>query len=347
MNRKFKHLVCFLLYVTGITPILWRLLLRGKKKALILLYHRIAAPETTFDPWVPPAQFEKQLQFLSRHFEVCTIQELMERMDQNKTGSKPYAAITFDDGYKDNFKAAYPLLKKYNLPAMFFLATGSIGTEEPIWTERVDQMFKKTRVRNLTLETLDRSKCFDLGKDKYDRMKVSYEIKNEMKQMPDPKRQVTFQELEAKMGFSGEETTDSGMLSWEDVRKMAADPLMEMGSHTVSHRMLACLEKEEIRFEFEASKQKIEEETGKPVRFVSYPGNSYNQAVEREASQSGYAAGFAVDHALCRFSKDRFALTRIHVEEGPFYAFLAEITQALGFLRSLINRQGPRKREGV
>ena len=333
MRRKLKRLFCFVLYVLGITPLLFRLIFKSRETALVLLYHHIRPPESPFDPAVRPAEFEKQMQFIKKHFELVSTHELMDRIEKGAHGLRPPALISFDDGYRDNLEGAYPILNFHKIPAIIFLATGSIETGEPIWTSRVDQLFRKAGSPRLSLENLPGKKIFELG-DSYQRMKASYQVKKEMKDVPDLQRQVILRELEEKIGGSIETQEESEMLSWAEVRRLLEDPLIEIGSHTVTHRMLDHLMPEEIREELFESKAKIEAETGRRIDFLSYPGNSYNSTALRLAGEAGYRAAFAVDHGLTHFSQSRFALKRIHVQDGSLEILLAEMTLVLPFLRA-------------
>lgn len=340
MRKKIKRILCFLLALVGITQFIFYLCFRRRNKILVLLYHRISKPEDPFEPAVSPVRFDKQMQFLQNYFNVVSVQEALSHMAERQEAErqeaeKPLAVITFDDGYRDNLENAYPILKKYSLPAVFFLATGSIGDGEPMWTSRMEIIFKNARVSELTLESLDPRRSFELG-DGYERMKVCYEIKSAMKKVPDERRQMILKEIEEKIGLVVDpfESDPSEMLSWEEVKQLASDPLVEIGSHSVSHRMLTQIPTEEVQWELEESKSKIESEIGRKVDYLSYPGNSYNDFVREAAEQAGYRAAFAVDRTLTRFNEDRFALKRVHVENEPFETFLAEISLILPFFRS-------------
>src|SRR6186997_1628653 len=86
-------------------------------KAIILMYHSISEPD--IDPWeltVSPSNFEQQLQVLQNSFKISSVTDIA--LSLRKGGVKNRAvALTFDDGYRDNFQIALPLLEKYNIPA--------------------------------------------------------------------------------------------------------------------------------------------------------------------------------------------------------------------------------------
>jgi len=97
------------------------------KTAPILLYHRIFAPSA--DPvmlCVTPACFESHLEFLKKYYNVLPLSELSGRLATG-TLEGDEAAITFDDGYRDNLVNALPLLEKYDIPATIFITTGQLG----------------------------------------------------------------------------------------------------------------------------------------------------------------------------------------------------------------------------
>jgi len=341
VRRFVKRFVCFIFYWTGITPLLlrfWR-----KDRLLFLLYHRVREPEHAFEAAVSCATFERQMQFLKKHFDVVSVREALRRKQKREISAKPLAAITFDDGYRDNYSAAYPILKKYSLPATFFLTAGSIGNGEPMWTSRLEAIFKNAEVKELTLETLSPARSFALG-DSRERMKVCHEVKAEMKRVPDSVRQEILEELLEKTGLDPKASpSESEMLSWEEAALLAEDPLVEIGSHSVSHRMLSRLPAEEVRWELEESRKKIEAELGRPVLFLSYPGNSYNGTVRDLARMTGYKAAFAVGRTLSSLEEDLHELKRVHVEEEPFPVFLAEITGVLPFFRNLFRTPEKKK----
>src|SRR5438132_9371928 len=116
----------------------------------ILAYHKVSPdPHPFFEP-VHPALFEQQMQFLSRCYRVMPLLEIVKR---NVCGDVPdrAVAITFDDGYRDNYEYAFPILKKFGLPATIFVATGAIDTGEPLWHDRIFDAFRYTRREHVSL----------------------------------------------------------------------------------------------------------------------------------------------------------------------------------------------------
>src|SRR5262249_51726647 len=107
----------------------------------ILGYHKVSPDPHPFFAPVAPEVFEKHMQFLQRCYSVMSLQELVNRATRGDVPERA-VAITFDDGYRDNYEYAFPILKKYRLPATIFVATGAIGTGELIWHDRVFDAFR-------------------------------------------------------------------------------------------------------------------------------------------------------------------------------------------------------------
>ena len=103
------------------------------------MYHRIA--DSQADVWdiaVSPENLEEQLKFLKKKHSVILLKDLVKQV-QNKWIKKNSVAITFDDGYADNFIIAKPLLEKYELPATFFIPSINIGQQKEFWRDELEQ----------------------------------------------------------------------------------------------------------------------------------------------------------------------------------------------------------------
>src|SRR5215467_2524929 len=107
-------------------------------KALILLYHRVA--ELATDPQllaVSPERFARQMEYLSKH---CTVIRLRDLAEPNGFEADRCVAVTFDDGYADNFVTAAPILRRYQVPATVFVTSGYVGTEREFWWDELERV---------------------------------------------------------------------------------------------------------------------------------------------------------------------------------------------------------------
>lgn len=98
-----------------------------RNAAVIVAFHRIQHGASSDALTVDVAAFERHCRFYRRHFRVVTLRELVHRIEHGQPVGR-HLAITFDDGYRDNFENARPILEKLSLPATFFVVTGWMGS---------------------------------------------------------------------------------------------------------------------------------------------------------------------------------------------------------------------------
>lgn len=114
-----------------------------KERAVpILMYHGVGTgdPKQWGDMLISPELFEKQIQYLTQHgYKVVSVEELSERFRLNEDVEK-YIAITFDDGYENNYEYAFPILQKYNATATFYIIRNAIGNDEYMNEEQIAKM---------------------------------------------------------------------------------------------------------------------------------------------------------------------------------------------------------------
>lgn len=127
LKKTFKALLGFLAYSAG----LHRSVLRDR--AVIIAFHRISRSSGRTSLDCPPEVFARLCGFFKKNFSVMPLSELIRRLNENEPIGGALT-ITFDDGYRDNFEVAAPILQKHGLPATFFVATNFIGSETvPFW----------------------------------------------------------------------------------------------------------------------------------------------------------------------------------------------------------------------
>ena len=221
---------------------------------LVMNHHRIGDPESSpFDRslWSSTAEsFDGQARFLARDADVIGPDEL-ERALQERRGR--HVMLTFDDGYRDNHEIAYPILRSHGLRACFFVATGFLDRACQAWWDEIAWMVRR-------------------GGGGDDSVRAHTE---RYKQLLGEEAQDYLDRL-AKATGSGRcpaaEAVDEWM-SWDMVREMR-DGGMAVGGHTVTHPVLARLDRERQEQEIAGCARRFEEELGQPMRFFSYPNGT-------------------------------------------------------------------------
>ena len=132
-------LILDLIIILSITT--FYLYIRPKYVVPILMYHHIDQNGAVSSLSVSPENFKRQMQFLSRHnYSVISLDEFAQLKRRGGQFVRNAVVITFDDGYEDNYTFAYPILKKYNLPAAIFVIVDSIGEEGYLTYAQIKEM---------------------------------------------------------------------------------------------------------------------------------------------------------------------------------------------------------------
>jgi len=295
----------------------------------ILTYHRVhpdAAPQLFDDGVVDatPESFDAHMGEVKRYFNVVGIDELVAYAHGTPLPPNPIA-ITFDDGYRDNYELALPILVKHGIRAIFFIATSFISERRTFWWDRVCYTIKKSQRKHIELSypsplRVDLSECesvhpilrrvkdrFDLDLDRY------LDELNQAAGVPWSR--------EIDRGFA-----DELLMTWHQVRGLRKAG-MDVQSHTRTHRVLQTLRADRLTDELTGSKQDLERELGEPVRAVSYPVGrdiATRPWIRRAVREAGYEIGFSngsgINHLWAKF--DRYNVRRMPVDKNlPFPYF--------------------------
>lgn len=298
----------------------------------VLAYHRVCEVGVEDDfPYDPelvsasPADFRWQMQLVQRHFNPISFAALIDSLERGAPLPARALIVSFDDGHRDNYEHAFPVLRGLGIPATIFLSTGYIGARGTFWFDRVAHLLHRTHPGTLSLP----GACFSavLG-DVRSRRQAAETLLQCLKRVPNTVRLEILQELErlAPAGPGGG-AEKSGAMSWEQVRQMS-EAGVEFGSHAVSHPILTALDDAELARELTDSRRTIEEQTGKRCEVLAYPGGSgaYDARVLEAVRASGYRLGVSYLAGINRLRRlERFAIRRLHVERYTSRAYFASL----------------------
>ena len=248
------------------------------------------------------------------------------------------AAITFDDGYRDNYIHAYPILRKHGVPATIFLATAHVDEGGAFWWDRVSYAVLLTTARRLDS---DRLGSFDLSTTPR-RWEAVSTMDVRLKQMRDHEKNEAIEELVRKLGADVPAAMARDMvLTWDDIREMVGNG-MTFGSHTVHHPTLIGLPLEQARREIVDSRARIEEKTGQPCDTFAYPDgreDNVSPAIKAILAESGYVcAVYALPNRLVGPGADPYGLARVS-PKWDFTTFRLSVSGLYPDLASVINRR--------
>lgn len=299
--------------------------MEGEKhqRVWILRYHSISDSRdqnfryVTPSIAVSPTVFEKHIVFLSSHYTILALDDVAAWINGAISLRRQSIVITFDDGYGDNYRYAYPILKKYGATATFYVATDAIGNAYPLWTSELRDIVYRARQRHVTLDSIG-SPRIDLS-DEAAKKQTIQTIARIMRCSDKKARGEIVREMREKLTGEKNGFLHDVMMNWDELREMKQGGMC-IGSHTMSHPLLTEISQEEAATEIADSKAKIEEELDAPVVHLSYPnpgeGVHVNEAVKTLVRHAGYLTARTSSKGSVRKDSDLFALKGISTDNS-------------------------------
>lgn len=301
-----------------------------KSQVAILLYHRVCPErENQFLRALSVKDFEGQMEYLSGNFDVFSLDELAEQIVLGKPLPEKAVAITFDDGYKDNYSYAYPILKRKSIPATIFLATGHINSGVPFWWDQVQHSIEHASAQRLDLEGLGN---YSLETESARQLAVPA-IVERLTKLPDESKNSLIEQL---LGICQAELPENLgrklVLSWDEIREMS-DGGIDFGAHTLNHPILTKVPLRKTEYEIAQSKRDIEERTSQKVTAFSYPNGEYNAEVVEVVKRCGFTCAVSIlPGRLINSKSNVYQLSRIRAR-GDFNKFKAVLCGLWGDAR--------------
>ena len=277
-----------------------------RKKLFILIYHRVFTEPDFMNPGeVDIAAFSWQMELISKYFNVLPMSEALQKLHSASLPARA-VCISFDDGYADNFTNALPILKQFNLPAIFFIASGYLDGGR-MWNDTIIEAIRHFQAPELDLSAIALGR-FNVSTDN-DKSAASSKIINEIKHLPPEKRQ----QLATFIATQSPNPQHDLMMTSAQLKQLHASG-MEIGGHTVSHPILAKLDPDAAWLEIHNNKLFLENLLAQPLRFFAYPNGKPDRDYLQEQipliKKAGYQAGLSTIWGVCNQTSDTWQLPR-------------------------------------
>jgi peptidoglycan/xylan/chitin deacetylase (PgdA/CDA1 family) len=252
------------------------------------------------------------------HAILCGRQPLRERL----------AVVTFDDGYRDNYQNALPILVRQAVPATFFLSLDFVDGGQSFWFDRLAEIVRawpgsprSEEIRPGLPQPL--AAALDLRASPRERSRRAVAF---LKSLSDDERREVMSALAPVLpGGSGAEP-----LRWREVRAMQ-EAGMRIGAHGVSHSILTRMHPEAARQEMARSLEMLSSRLGTEVCEFAYPNGDVDERVAHFAQQSGVRLGFTIQPRDLRTGEDLMRLGRPNVCEDTSRGLFARFSRAYFF----------------
>ena len=291
----------------------------------ILTYHRVISSPCNY-PFdsnlisACPDVFQQQMKYIKSNYNPISMSEFIEALDNRKNLPKNSVMVTFDDGFEDNYRNAYPILKELDIPATFFVATDYIGKSETIWYERLAYFFNRVNTHEIYIKELNLT--FSLNEN--NNLPHYENLIEQLKIINDSQRSKILHTLYQEYGdpylnIPANEDKLSKFMTWEQLKEMSKNN-MTIASHSHTHPILSMLPQEKLHTELSVSKKIIEKNLGTPVNSIAYPDGqeeSFSKAVRNEVVANNYKAGFSFMPGVCDLNNvDKYNIKRLHVNSN-------------------------------
>lgn len=292
-----RHALARWSYAVGVLPAVQRARATCLADVRIFAYHRVLdVPDDNgfkFDLALVSAsvqQFREQMVLLRRKFQPIRFQDLIAALHGGPALPRHAVIVSFDDGYDDNYRLAFPVLRELDVPAMFFVATGHIDSGAPYAYDWLVHMVCVTAAERLVIAQLGIDCALPAGIEA--RRVLAATLLDRIKRCDDALQSAVISQLQLEWDMPRTPHPDCRPMSWEQLREMEAAG-MEIGSHGVHHRMLAKLLPAQMENEVACSKAALDSNLDKPASVLAYPvggSDAYDQLTIDAAKRAGYSA---------------------------------------------------------
>jgi peptidoglycan/xylan/chitin deacetylase (PgdA/CDA1 family) len=277
------------------------------------MYHGVTRDPLLVPNWcqLPAEKFQGQMEFLAAEYMVLPLGEVVSRLERGQALPHRAACITFDDGFRNVFTTAFPVLRRLGLSSTVFLVTENLESAQPAWSDRLFFNLAST-----PLTTIDYGgREFPL-RDHSQRSRAHVAIASDLKNADNAVREARISDVIDRLGnHRVPHSSAFAPMSWEEVELLSSSGIVDFGSHTHTHPILSRCPVVRQLDELRSSRDILLHRLGRADLFA-YPNGSredFTPDTKRILKELGYRCGLATIPGLNRERTDRFELRRVSV----------------------------------
>lgn len=308
MRERVRLWVAACFYYSGLVNLVLWWQRRFRRRLIILNYHRAYGDN-----------LRPQIEYLRRHYRVMHAEAALEQFYQTSkeakaltTGPLPLA-LTFDDGYYDNYTYAFSLAQKLRVPITIYLIPGYLEEGGYFWWQEGARLAHHAQEEYVELD----GKSFHLSNPS-ERGALAQAIDAKARNAHSVAERETFlAHMGQELSVPPDAVPEQGSLpmTWSEVSEMAKSEWVSFGAHTMHHPLLACLtDADELRYEVSQCRRVLEQHLGHPVRTFVYPIGKFEQFGEKglkAVQAAGYEWAMTTVEATNTPQTDHYLLGRL------------------------------------
>ncbi len=328
-----RVLVAACLYYTGLVKLAHWWTQRSGQRLIILAYHRATGGD-----------LRRQLLYLRHHYRIMHLEDALEEFYTSHKEKKQRRdrriplALTFDDGYHDNYTHGFALAGELQVPFTIFLIPGYIESGEPFWWREGERLVRNAGVDEVTIE----GRTYQLGQLEERRASVQIIDIRACHARSVAEREAFLAETRKALGVPSSVGEEEGALplTWAQVREMEESGLVSFGAHTMHHPILGYLvDPAEVQQEVGECRRVLEQQLGHPVRTFAYPFGKLEHIGKqglRAVKEAGYSWALTTIEEVNNPQTDPSLLRRLPGDPARHWLVMAaELVGLLGVVSRL------------
>lgn len=290
----------------GFAPFQWA----NREKILILMYHRFSREKNPFK--ISGEEFAAHLEYLSKRNRVLSLAETLDYLKNGEKLPPNTTVLTIDDGYADAFEIAFPILKKFNLPATLFVVTDFVDGKCWLWTDLMRYILNATAREFFRVEFENGERIEMNLTGETQSLELAGRVNSRLKKMSNERKEAKIREIAETLAVKIPElpTDEYAPISWRQAREMDANNL-KIESHTVTHPILTNINEQQLGFELQNSKSKLEMILNRKSEHFCYPNGSFDEIVRQAVENNDYKSAVTTDYGFNDAGENPFTLKRI------------------------------------
>ena len=294
-----------------------------RRQAAILRYHSISDAADGNMLYVnpaichSPAVFERHVAMLARRYRCVTMDAVLESIAGGRPLPAGAVAITFDDGYRDNYSHAFPILRRHGVPATFYVTTGCLDGAEPLWTSQIRYVVQRTEKAGLTEPVTGTHLRLENDEGRAGALR---HLTTTFDGLTRGDRTAALRDVARQAGIDLE-PLGAKFLRWSEVEEMQREGML-IGSHTLSHPRLPAVSIDEARREIADSRAELAGRLRRDVRHFAYPNpgdrTHHTAALRALVVTSGYLTAVTSEQGYVQHGDDALELGRLAVGPSHF-----------------------------
>ena len=259
--------------------------------------------------------FSDFLDWISERYRIVPLEQIRARSGKTDNGDRPWCAITFDDGWLDNYVHAFPLLRRRRLPATIFLAVNFIGTARRFWQDQMWLCLRGLEQHDDRQRLIERTaRHFPWVPPSVERLAPGWSLRQFLMTRSSQEAEAFVQSLMENAGLAAG-FSDRAFLNWDEVREMQRNGI-SFGSHTLNHTLLTQTKPADASMEIQDSREELSGRLQEQVSAFSYPWGLVNDFARDAVRDAGYACAVTTHPGMVKETSDRWLLPRIGISNS-------------------------------